>query len=507
MSIERTIAIRYLRAKRRDSLVSLISVLAVGGVGLGVAALIVVLAVLNGFETNLKNKLLGLSPHVSIFRSGGNLAGWPELVAKIKTVPGVRTVLPFIQGQALLASGSGATGVVLMGLDPAATAEAGFFETLNVSPAAVANLTRQPMIANFPGEFYFPEFAEDEEFLPDDPAPANGATEEGATEEGVAEEGATEEGATEEGVTEERATEDGATEAQADRKEPAEAGSSEPSLAAPAAEPPEPDPERPIMLGRELAMSLGVGTLSTVRVISPFGRVTPLGQRAPLTRYFKVAGTFQAHYYDFDSKLAFTTLEEAASLLGLAPGEVTYLEVKVDDIYKADLIRREIVELLGPDYWGRDWMRMNLSLFSALKLERTAMFVILTLIILVAAFNIASTLIMMVAEKTRDIAILKAMGATSAQVRRIFTLQGLLVGLVGTVGGLAFGIALCLLLKRYEFITLPAEIYLMSSLPVELRWPQATAIAVVSMAISYLATVYPAKRAASYDPVEALRYE
>jgi lipoprotein-releasing system permease protein len=358
-----------------------------------------------------------------------------------------------------------------MGLDPKATAEAGFFEALNLAPEAVKNMTQRPMVP--PTDDLYGLFAGIADYgtgyLPDEL---------------------------------DQAASDGS-----DQSSEKSDMSSNAQEAPEAQDEFEPEPVRPLLLGRELALAIGAGPLSSVRVISPFGRITPLGQRAPLTRYYQVAGTFQAHYYDFDSKLAFTNLTEAAEILGLAPGEVSYVEVKVDDIYQADRIHGQIIDLLGPDYWGRDWMRMNLSLFSALKLERTAMFVILTLIVLVAAFNIASTLIMMVAEKTRDIAILKAMGATSAQIRRIFTWQGLMVGLVGTIGGLVVGVILCLLLKRYEFISLPPEIYLMSSLPVELRWPQAAAITLVSLAISYLATVYPAKRAARFDPVEALRYE
>ncbi|MDR1577666.1 MAG: ABC transporter permease [Deltaproteobacteria bacterium] len=438
MGIERSIALRFLRAKRRDSLVSLISILAVGGVGLGVAALIVVLAVLDGFETNLKNKLLGLSAHVSIFESGGAVTNWPEVVAKIKTVPGVVSAVPFVRGQVMVASGQGAGGVILMGLDPKLTQEAGFFDILGVSPEGVANLTQRPMKAPSPNFSSWPE----EDFLEGDPGEPQGL-----------------------------------------------------------------EPERPLLLGRDLAFSLGVGSLTTVRLVSPFGRMTPLGQRAPLTRYFKVAGTFQTNYYDFDSKLAFTTLDEAASIMGLGPDEASLIEVKVKDIYQADQIRQLIVGELGSNYWGQDWMLMNLSLFSALKLEQAAMFIVLTLIIFVAAFNIASTLIMMVSEKTRDIAILKAMGATAAQIRRIFTLQGMMVGLVGSVGGLVVGVSVCLLLRKYEFISLPPEIYLMNSLPVELRWPQVGLIVLVSMAISYLATVYPAKKAAKLEPVEALRYE
>jgi lipoprotein-releasing system permease protein len=187
---------------------------------------------------------------------------------------------------------------------------------------------------------------------------------------------------------------------------------------------------------------------------------------------------------------------------------VSIIEIMVDDIYKANEIRQEILLTIGSyEYWGRDWMQMNMSLFSALKLEQTAMFVILTLIILVAAFNIASTLVMMVTEKTRDIAILKAMGATGSQIRKIFTIQGLIVGAIGTFGGFVIGLVLCLLLKKYEFISLPPEVYLMSTLPVEIRPLQILTIILVSLLISFLATIYPASQAAKLDPVEAIRYE
>lgn len=413
MSIERGIAFRYMRARRRENFISLITIISIGGIGLGVAALIVVLAVLAGFETNLKEKFLGLTSHVVIMRFGGGLTQWPELLETVRQVPGVKSAEPFVYGQALATGPGGPNGLMIKGVAPEISAAGGLLSRLNLSKETVELLRA-------PGE----------------------------------------------------------------------------TFSAP-----------PLIAGLELAANLHVYNHDLIKVISPFGRVTPLGGRAPLTRDYQVAGTFQSGLYEYDSNMAFMDLKQAQELMAMGD-EVSTIEIMVDDVYQAGQVRQRVLEALGSDiYWGRDWMEMNLNLFAALKLEQTAMFVVLTLIIVVAAFNIISTLIMMVMEKNRDIAILKSMGASSRQIRRIFTIQGLSVGVIGTLGGLAVGVGLCLILKRFKFIELPAEIYMMDSLPVEMRLGHILATVGVTMAISYLATIYPARQAARLDPVEALRYE
>jgi lipoprotein-releasing system permease protein len=264
----------------------------------------------------------------------------------------------------------------------------------------------------------------------------------------------------------------------------------------------------PIILGRELSYQLNVYQYDAISVISPFGRITPLGARAPLTRTFQVAGTFHSGLFEYDSKMAYMTIPEAQSLMAMEGDQVSTIELMVDDIYEAGQIKEAALETLGEgSVWARDWMQMNINLFAALKLEQSAMFLVLTLTIVVAAFNIVATLVMMVTEKKRDIAILKSMGATRQQIRRVFTIQGMCVGLLGTLGGLIVGVGLCLILKQYKFITLPPDIYMMDSLPVEMRAIHIILTVAVTLTISYLATIYPARQAARLDPAEALRYE
>lgn len=412
MSVTFDIALRYMRARRRENFISLITLISMAGVGLGVAALIVVLAVLAGFEDNLKEKFLGITSHVVVMGTEGAITDWPAVVAKAKSVPGVRTAEPFVYGQALATGPGGPNGLMVKGIDPASSIVGGQLSNMNPSPGAM-------------------------EFLAD----------------------------------------------------------------------PEGFEAPPIILGRDLSMNLNAYQYDEISVISPFGRVTPLGARAPLTRQFQVAGTFHSGLYEYDSNMAYLPIPQAQSLMAMENDEVSTVELTVEDIYKADKVKEDVLAALGEGYWGRDWMQMNVNLFSALKLEQAAMFVVLTLIVVVAAFNIVATLIMMVTDKRRDIAILKSMGATRRQIRRVFTIQGLSVGVVGTVGGVLAGTLICALLKHYKFISLPPGVYLMDSLPVEMRPVHLILTVLVTTAISYVATIYPASQASALDPAEALRYE
>jgi lipoprotein-releasing system permease protein len=242
-----------------------------------------------------------------------------------------------------------------------------------------------------------------------------------------------------------------------------------------------------------------------VTVVSPEGKLTPLG-RAPNSRRYTVSAIFDSGMYEFDASMAFVSLEQAQDFLALGD-RVTGLEVKVEDVYQANQIGKDIETVLGYPFWTKDWMVMNRSLFSALKLEKMTMFVILTMIVLVGALNIISTLVMVVMEKTRDVAILRAMGATARSVMSVFMFQGLLVGVVGTVAGLASGLGLCYLLARYKFINLPSDVYYISTLPVRVEMMDVCFVALAAVLISFLATIYPSWHASKLDPAEALRYE
>jgi lipoprotein-releasing system permease protein len=264
--------------------------------------------------------------------------------------------------------------------------------------------------------------------------------------------------------------------------------------------------EKPaIILGKELATTLGVGMGDKVRVVSPFGTMTPLGM-VPKLQEFIVKGVFDSGMYEYDSKLAYISIPQAQTFFALGDS-VTGLEVNIDDIDSSGVMAKQLEDKLGFPYRARDWVQMNRSLFSALKLEKITMFVILVLIILVASFNIVSTLIMIVIEKAREIAILKSMGATRAGIMKIFMINGIVIGSLGTLIGLAGGYSICLIVSKTNLITLPSDIYYIDHLPVNMDPTEFIAVSAAALIISFSATIYPSWQAAKLDPLEALRYE
>jgi lipoprotein-releasing system permease protein len=260
-----------------------------------------------------------------------------------------------------------------------------------------------------------------------------------------------------------------------------------------------------IVLGKELARNLGVIEGDLIYLMSPQGMLSPIGH-LPAMKQFKITGFFQSGMYEYDQTFAFINLKDAQKMLRMGDS-VSGIDIRVTDIYKAREIADRITSKLGFPYWARDWMQMNQNLFRALKMERWVMAIILILIVLVAAFNIASSLIMLVMGKTRDIAILKAMGATNKSIRKIFVFNGMVIGGIGTVLGLCLGLLLCTLLKHYDIYQLTGDIYYFTTtLPVKIEIPWVLGIVTAAMVICFLATLYPARQAAKLDPVEAIRY-
>lgn len=409
MRFEWFVCLRYLKAKRKQSFISLISLISVAGVMVGVTALIVVLAVMTGFTSEFRNKILGINSHVVVQDLGGALTDYPGAAATIGKIPGVVGLTPYIYSQAMLTGGAGGTGVVLRGLDPA-------------SAGSVLDIDRYMLAGTI-----------------------------------------------------------------------AALGEGNRSTGVPG-----------IILGKELANQLQVTVGDRVKLISAAGPLTPMGV-LPRIKACQVAGIFDTGMYEYDSSLAYVNLATAQEFLDLG-GAVHGIEIKVADIDTAAEIADRIEQALGPGYLAKDWMRMNRNIFSALKLEKTALSVIMALVVLVAAFNIVSTLIMVVMEKTKDIAILKSMGATSGSIMRIFMYEGLVIGFTGTLLGIAGGLTLCEILSRYQFIKLP-EVYPISTLPVKVLPFDVGLIALSAVLITFLATLYPSRQAAKIDPAVALRYE
>jgi lipoprotein-releasing system permease protein len=409
MSYEYFIAKRYLRAKRQTGFISLITYISIGGVTIGVAALIIVLSVMNGFESEVRNRIIGADAHIRVetFHNEG-VEDWENMRGRIEEVPHVVGVSPYITDKGMIRCGQEIEGVLVRGIDPATIGE----------------------VSDLPDNIVYGSL--------DLEAPADGSKLPG------------------------------------------------------------------IVLGKYLADRLLAIKGDTVLVFSAAGFTSTLSQ--PLVKVFRVAGIFETGLFEFDDTIAYISISSAQKLFRTGD-KVHGVEIKLDDMWAAQDVKNVLEATLGYPYYLRTWIEMRRNLFSWMKVEKWVWFILLSLIIMVAAFNVISTLIMVVLEKKKEIGILKSMGATAKGISKIFTIQGLIVGVIGAVLGTILGWVICYIQIKYKVFGLPADIYFLDWLPVRMQWFDFVAIDVVAVLLSYLAAVYPARKAAKLDPVEAIRYE
>jgi lipoprotein-releasing system permease protein len=415
LRFELFIASRYLRAKRRQAVIGVITGISILGVAAGVASLIIALAINNGFRQDLQERLLGSTAHVSLMKvESSGIEDWRTKLEALRKQPHVEAVAPAIYEQVLVSRGARAKGVILKGVIPDEEEKVGTL--LNHIKFGSAGAL--------------------------DPDPNTDA--------------------------------------------------SAPVLA-------------PIVIGADLAKELGASVNSILLVTSPQGELTPFGIVPKYVR-FKVAAIFQSGFYDYDTAWAFIRLSDSQRLFGLGD-VVSVYEFKIDDLYRAREVGAELEKVIGPGYQATNWMEQNQALFRALRLERVVTFITIGLIVMVAALNILISLIMMVMEKTKDIAVLMSMGAKQVQVRRIFIAQGVLIGVIGTALGLVLGYIGAWAGGHYKLISLSAEVYSIDYVPFAPRLVDGLIVALVAVAISFIATIYPSQSAARVLPAEALRYE
>lgn len=414
MSLEFFVATRYLRAKRRQAVVGVITIISIVGVAAGVASLIIALAITNGMQRDLQGRLLSSTAHVQLMRvADDGIRDWRALLERLRGLPHVKAAAPGLYEGVMASNGARAGYALIEGILPDRERQVSDLLS-SVTLGSVEPLQPRPP------------------------------------------------------------------------------GTSPPAIP-------------PIVIGYDMAQTLDAKVGSTIMITSPQGELSPVGL-IPKFQYFRVVGIFHSGFYQYDSSWAFVSLAAAQRLFG-EPDVVSVISFKVDDMYRADKIGREIEQAAGPGFLTTNWMEQNRQLFNALKLEQIVTFIIIGLIVCIAALNILTALTMMVMEKTRDIAVMMSFGVSASQVRRIFLFQGLLIGVIGTAIGLVAGYLISWLGARYHFIHLNAEVYSIDYLPFALRWSYGLIVAAVALGLSLLATIYPSYSASKILPAEALRYE
>jgi lipoprotein-releasing system permease protein len=412
LPFELQIALRYLLAKRKQALISVISLVSTIGVTVGVMAVIIALAVMTGLQQTLRDRILGSQPHIYVSRPGG-IDDYKADVAKLRAMPHVTGVAPALIGKGIISGPRGEDFITIKGIDPA-------FEP------SVTDISR---------------------------------------------------------------TMQAGTLAAIARPAPTTAGGVELDG---------------IVLGKDLADTLGATVGDSVIVRTAGGHLSPLGM-APATRRLRVAGVFSLGLFEFDSTYGFVSLDVARRLFDKQ--QVDFIQLHVDDIYRAPAIAKEVSAQLGTQYYAQDWGQLNRALFSALTLEKLAVSMAIGLIVMVAALNIVASLILLVMEKHRDIAILKTMGASAKSVTAVFMLQGLLIGAIGTAVGASLGLAVSYVCNKYELIRVPTDVYQVSYMPFVVLAADFAIVVTVAVLICFVATIYPSRQAARLDPATALRYE
>lgn len=415
MKYEFFIGLRYLRARRQETFISLITVISVLGVMIGVMTLNVVMAVMSGFEETLRDRLLGINAHISVVKSGDPMRDYERVIEKLRQEKDIIAASPTVYGQVMLTSGARVSGVVVRGVDPDRVNQVVDLQSYLLKGKLAALKSRHAI-----------QVDERRVLLPG------------------------------------------------------------------------------VILGERLAAQLGVFEGSPVQVVSPLGSPTAIGV-IPKVRRFVVVGIMKTGMSEIDSAVVFMGLAEAQNFFDLE-GAATNIEMKIRDVKNSRAVAERLQRQLGFPYLAEDWTRLWPNLFSALQLEKTVYFLVLLLMILVGAFNIVATLVMVVMEKRKDIAILRSMGATQQSIRKIFLFKGCFIGVVGTVLGVLLGLLVCGFIAQYEF-ALPEGMFLISTVPVRVYWSNFLLVAVASFIVCLLASIYPSRQAAKLDPVEIIRYE